>query len=162
MTAFASKPVNRRRLAETLERLAPRDRSGHVLLIESASDARDKLIAGLCNQGWYVSSTEHTGEALAIARQNPPDLILLSLGLPSEDVFSLAEELGRNRSLRKVPVFVLEGAGLHTNLRERLGAQLDQLILHEGADIDSVLLQTGRLADGGAADQPPSTLSARN
>lgn len=78
------------------------------MLIESASDARDKLIAGLCNQGWYVSSTEHTGEALAISRQNPPDLILLSLGLPSEDVFSLAEELGRNRSLRKVPVFVLE------------------------------------------------------
>ncbi|MBK7170498.1 MAG: response regulator [Gammaproteobacteria bacterium] len=158
---FLDKPVNRRRLAETLERLTPRDRAGHVLLIESASDARDKLIAGLCNQGWYVSSTEHTGEALAISRQNPPDLILLSLGLPSEDVFSLAEELGRNRSLRKVPVFVLEGAGLHANARERLGAQLDQLILHEGTDIDSVLARTGQLADD-AANQPPSTLSARN
>lgn len=137
------KPVNRRRLAETLERLAPGDRSGHVLLLESDSPAREKLIAGLSRQGWFVSSTEQPGEALAIARQNTPDMILLSLGLPGEDVFALAEELGRSPTLRQVPVYVMEGMDLGNDARARLEAQLDRLVLTEGG-IGGVLARTAR------------------
>jgi signal transduction histidine kinase/DNA-binding response OmpR family regulator len=145
------KPVNRRRLAETLERLAPRDRAGHVLLIECASEAREELVAGLGAQGWYVSSTEQPGEALAIARQNPPDLILLSLGLPSEDVFALAEELGRSETLRRVPVFVLEGSGPDADARARLESQLDRLVLAAGTDVAAVLAETGRMTPAAQA-----------
>ena len=65
----------------------------------------------------------------AIARQSPPDLILLSLGLPSEDVFALSEELGRSKTLARVPVFVLGCAELHADARERLSARLDRLVL---------------------------------
>ena len=143
---FLDKPVNRRRLAETLERLAPRDRSGHVLLIESESEAREELIAGLQQQGWYVSSTEQAGEALAIARQSQPDLILLSLGLPSEDVVALSEELGRSAVLSRVPVFVLGGADIHADARERLASHLDRLVLHDAGALESLLERTRALA----------------
>jgi signal transduction histidine kinase/DNA-binding response OmpR family regulator len=142
---FLDKPVDRRRLAETLERLSPRDRAGHVLLIESASDAREQLIEALHTQGWYVSSTEQGGEAIAIARQSRPDLILLSLGLPSDDVCSLAEDLGRSDSLRAVPVYVL-GTDTHIDARERLGACLDQLVLRDGGDLESLLHKTAAIA----------------
>ncbi|HND14525.1 MAG TPA: response regulator, partial [Pseudomonadales bacterium] len=144
--AFLDKPVNKRRLAATLERLAPRDRSGHVLLIESASPARNALVEGLVEQGWYVSSTEQAGEALAIARQSPPDLILLSLGLPGDDVVALSEEIAYNPALREIPVFVLAGADGETDTRERLASALDRLVVHDSAALQALLEQTGNLA----------------
>ncbi|MBP6481660.1 MAG: response regulator [Pseudomonadales bacterium] len=151
---FLDKPVNRRRLAETLERLAPRDRSGHVLLIESESRAREELIAGLQGQGWYVSSTEQAGEALAIARQSLPDLILLSLGLPSEDVFALSEELGRSPVLSQVPVFVLAGADIRADAHARLASHLDRLVLHDAGSLESLLEQTRHLSAAAGAARP--------
>ena len=91
------------------------------------------------------------GRVAAIARQSPPDLILLSLGLPSEDVFALSEELGRSKTLARVPVFVLGGAELHADARERLSARLDRLVLHESGALDSLLERTRSLA---AAQRP--------
>jgi len=146
--AFLDKPVDRRRLAETLERLAPRDRSGRVLLIESDSAARDALIAGLKGQGWVVSSTEQAEEALVLASQSPPDLILLSLGLPSEDVFALSEQLARSATLSGIPVFVLGGGELRADARQRLSSRLDRLVLHDAGALDALLEQTGRIAAG--------------
>jgi DNA-binding response OmpR family regulator len=124
----------------------PRDRAGHVLLIESASDSRDDLAAGLREQGWWVSSTEQAGEAIAIARQNQPDLILLSLSLPSEDVFALVEDLGNSSRLRKVPVYVLASGDVEADARLRLETHLDQLMLDESGDLHGVLERTGRMA----------------
>ena len=143
---FLDKPVDKRRLAATLERLAPRDRSGHVLLIESASPARDVLVEGLREQGWYVSSTEQAGEALAIARQSPPDLVLLSLGLPGDDVVTLSEEIAHSATLREVPVFVLAAADGEADARERLASALDRLVVHDPLALESLLEKTGRLA----------------
>ncbi len=137
------KPVNRQRLAEALQRLAPTDRSGHVLLVESASALRRELVEGLEHQGWFVSSTEQPGEALAIARQHPPDMILLSLALPGEDVFAIAEELGRSALLRRTPVYVMEGTELGGDARARLEAHLDQLVFTEGG-AGAVLARTAR------------------
>jgi CheY-like chemotaxis protein len=137
------KPVNRQRLAETLQRLAPADRSGHVLLIESASPARAELVEGLEQQGWYVSSTEQPGEALAIARQSPPDMILLSLALPGEDVHLIAEGLGRSAALRQTPVYVMEGNAQESDTRAVLEAQLDRLVFTEGGT-GELLARTAR------------------
>jgi signal transduction histidine kinase/DNA-binding response OmpR family regulator len=141
---FIEKPVNRRRLAETLSRLTPRDRSGHVLLIETASRMRDELIAELGSEGWYVSVTEQASEALAIARQHQPDLILLSLELPSEDVFSLSEELSRHQQLRRIPVYVLAGAEMESDTARRLESRLDKLVVQPRADIASLLDRVAR------------------
>ncbi len=143
---FLDKPVDKRRLAATLERLAPRDRSGHVLLIESASPARDVLVEGLREQGWYVSSTEQAGEALAIARLSPPDLVLLSLGLPGDDVVTLSEAIAHNATLRQVPVFVLAAADGEADARERLASALDRLVVHDPVALESLLEKTGRFA----------------
>ncbi len=137
------KPVNRQRLAQALQRLAPADRSGHVLLIESASPARAELVEGLERQGWYVSSTEQPGEALAIARQSPPDMILLSLALPGEDVHLIAEGLGRSDALRQTPVYVMEGNAQESDARAVLEAQLDRLVFTEGST-GEVLARTAR------------------
>lgn len=134
------KPVNRQRLAEALLRLAPPGRSGHVLLIDSASALRATLVAGLERQGWLVSSTEQPGEALAIARQHPPDMILLSLALPGEDVHEIAEGLARSVTLCQIPVYVLEVAGHSEDVRAVLESRLDRLVFFTEAG--SVLART--------------------
>ena len=142
------KPVNRQQLAEALQRLAPPGRSGHVLLIESASPLRTELVTGLEKQGWLVSSAEQPAEALAIARQHPPDMILLSLSLPGEDVHEIAEALGHSAALRQTPVYVMEVAGHAGDARAMLEASLDRLVFTEA---EAVLSRTARGAGATAA-----------
>ena len=72
--------------------------------------------------------------------------LLLSLGLPSEDVFALSEELGRSPLLSRVPVFVLAGADVHADARERLASHLDRLVLHDAGSLESLLEQTRHLS----------------
>jgi CheY-like chemotaxis protein len=137
---FLQKPVDRLQLANTLEKFMPGDREGHVLVVESASTSRDGLVSGLRRQGWWVSTTEDVGEALAIARQHPPDLVLLSLALPREDVFELVDELAADDKLQDRPVYVITPAGIDDEARRRLEGNVDLILL--GDDPEQVLKAT--------------------
>ena len=146
-TEFLEKPVDRRRLISTLEKSMPADRQGHVMVVESGSVSRDSLLSGLNEQGWWVSTTEDAGEAIAIARQNPPDLILVSLGLPGEDVFELVNELDHDEGLHGTPVYVMTSGGIHDEARKRLESQVDRILV--GDDHGSILAATGGLSRSG-------------
>jgi DNA-binding response OmpR family regulator len=52
------------------------------------------------------------------ARRHVPDLIILDLGLPAGDGFSVLERLKTNQNLCLIPVIVLSGRDRHAN-RER-------------------------------------------
>jgi DNA-binding response OmpR family regulator len=52
------------------------------------------------------------------ARRHMPDLIILDLGLPAGDGFSVLERLKTNQNLCLIPVIVLSGRDRHAN-RER-------------------------------------------
>jgi signal transduction histidine kinase/CheY-like chemotaxis protein len=146
-TEFLEKPVDRRRLTSTLDKFMPADRQGHVMVVESGSDSRESLLSGLHQQGWWVSSTEDVGEAIAIARQNPPDLILVSLGLPGEDVFELVDELGDHSELKTTPVYVMATGDIADEARKRLEGQVDRIMV--GADFRSILAATDQLPGSG-------------
>ena len=67
--------------------------ANHVLLVEDNELARDALRLLLQVTGHRVSVAGSVAEALAVARAERPDLVLLDLTLPDGDGLSVARDL---------------------------------------------------------------------
>lgn len=65
----------------------------HIAVVDDEVDITQLLAGYLGNQGYRVSQL-HSGHALmALMPADPPDLVLLDLGLPGEDGFVIARQL---------------------------------------------------------------------
>ncbi len=65
----------------------------HIGIVDDETDITTLLANYLQSHG-YRASQLHSGAALmALMKQDPPDLVLLDLGLPGEDGFSIARQL---------------------------------------------------------------------
>jgi two-component system OmpR family response regulator len=65
----------------------------HIAVVDDEVDITRLLAGYLKNHGYRVTEL-HTGEALiALMPVDPPDLVLLDLGLPGEDGFAIARQL---------------------------------------------------------------------
>ena len=90
-----------------------------ILLVDDDTLLRRSLAFNLEKAGYQVSTAANAENALAIARQTPPDLILLDIGLPGMDGL---EALRHFRSLLGVPVIFLTAR--RRELDEVLGLEL--------------------------------------
>jgi DNA-binding response OmpR family regulator len=59
--------------------------SKHILLVDDDALMRRSLAFGLEQAGYRMSSAENAEDALALSRRDPPDLVLLDIGLPGMD-----------------------------------------------------------------------------
>jgi len=57
----------------------------HILLVDDDDLMRRSLTFGLEQAGYRLSSAENAEDALALSRRDPPDLVLLDIGLPGMD-----------------------------------------------------------------------------
>ncbi len=57
----------------------------HILIVEDDALMRRSLAFGLEQAGYRASSAANAEDALAFARRDPPDLVLLDIGLPGMD-----------------------------------------------------------------------------
>ncbi len=85
-----------------------------ILIVEDERVTRRTLELLLAGQGYQVVTAVDGSEALAEAQDNPPDLILLDLGLPSDpfgggnfDGFGVMQWLSRRMPDKKIPIIVL-------------------------------------------------------
>lgn len=100
--------------------------SRHVLLVDDDPDIR--LVAGAALTqvaGWQVSEASSGPEGVALARNGPPDAVLLDLMMPEVDGRATLRRFQEDDRLRHVPVIVLttNAAGFDTDELFRLGAR---------------------------------------
>ncbi|MBI1731108.1 response regulator transcription factor [Candidatus Acetothermia bacterium] len=96
--------------------------SKEFLVVDDESDIRELLQAYLTSQGHTVLTASNGEEALAIFKQNGPDLVILDVKMPGMDGF---EVLRKIRKSSQVPVIMLTART----------ASLDTVQgLHSGAD----------------------------
>lgn len=82
-----------------------------ILVVEDDSDIQRLLAYNLHAAGHDVLTCDEGYEALSIAKQRLPDLILLDLMIPGLDGFEVCKELKRNPETRNIPVIMLTARG---------------------------------------------------
>jgi DNA-binding response OmpR family regulator len=93
-----------------------------ILLVEDSPDLAFGLQRNLEMDGHAVSVATKASQAMALATAERPDLIVLDLGLPDRDGYSVLDEL-RTRGVQ-VPVLILSARNLEADKLQgfRLGA----------------------------------------
>jgi two-component system KDP operon response regulator KdpE len=85
-----------------------------ILIVDDDPDVRLGLQLRLNANNYEVFCAADGVASIAEARKHLPDLVILDLGLPAGDGFSVLERLKANEKLASIPVIVLSG-------RDRVG-----------------------------------------
>ncbi len=78
----------------------------NVLLVDDDKELCNLLKEYLTQEGFNVNTIHHGGEALALLKENQPDVVVLDVVLP---VYSGYELLGKIRDFSQVPIIMLTG-----------------------------------------------------
>ncbi len=84
-----------------------------ILLAEDHLDSREALCALLEAFGFIVVPAHNGAEAVALARKDPPDLVLMDIMMPEVDGFEATRQLRDFPETRDIPIITLtamEGA----------------------------------------------------
>ena len=117
-----------------------------VLIVEDDLDLLRGLNVRLRANGYSVVAATDGISAISVARKEEPDVIILDLGLPAGDGFSVMERLKSLIPLAHIPVIVITGRDPLGNLERALTAGA-QAFLQKPVDND-VLLEAIRKALG--------------
>jgi CheY-like chemotaxis protein len=81
----------------------------HVLLVDDALDSREMYAFFLRSAGYAVHEAIDGGDAVAIATELRPDVIVMDLSLPSVDGFTAIRQLVAHPETAAIPIVVLSG-----------------------------------------------------
>ena len=131
--------------------------SNHLLLVDDDALLRRSLAFNLEQAGYRVNTAANAEDALALSRRDPPDLVLLDIGLPGMDGL---DALRHFRERLGLPVIFLTAR--RRNLDEVLGLELgaDDYIT-KPFDLDVLLahvkavLRRSQLEKPHSAEAPP-------
>jgi len=93
-----------------------------ILIVDDDEDLAKGLRVRLRAQNYAVGVATDAVSATSEAKKDPPDLILLDLGLPAGDGFIVMERLSNIESLASVPIIVLSAREPETNKKRALEA----------------------------------------
>jgi signal transduction histidine kinase/DNA-binding response OmpR family regulator len=140
---FATKPVNRRRLARLLRKYACVDGPCPVLVVDNDPAARMLMRTMLEGEGWTVREAVNGREALEAMEAELPRLILLDLMMPEMDGFQFTDEVRRHPEWRAVPIVVVTSHDLTAVERQRLNGYV-QTIVQKAGEVPHTLLERVR------------------
>lgn len=109
-----------------------------VLIVEDDADIRGLLSRRLRQRSYETAIATDGMSALVVARRERPDLIVLDLGLPAGDGFTVMERLRAITSLADVPVVVITARDAATN-REKAASFGAVAFVEKPIDFDQLL-----------------------
>ena len=121
--------------------------SGHkILIVDDDKDVLKALSVRLKGSGYGVVYAADGIAAVSVARKEEPDVIILDIGLPGGDGFTVMERLAGILPVAQIPVIILTARDVSEN-EARARAAGAYAFLQKPIDND-VLLETIRKALG--------------
>ena len=93
-----------------------------LLIAEDNDSLRTALATALRATGYYVLEAENGAEAVRLAEEHRPDLILLDLMMPVLDGWSAAKVLQENPVTAGIPRLAITALHLDPSTRDKLAA----------------------------------------
>ena len=82
-----------------------------ILVVDDEEDILELVRYNLQREGYQVEAASSGEKALKLARQQPPELIVLDLMLPGMDGLDVARHLKNDARCRQVPIVMLTAKG---------------------------------------------------
>lgn len=93
-----------------------------VLLVEDNDAIRGAFTALLESSGYRVVGAPNGADALRLAGEDCPDLVILDLGLPDVNGLEVARALRRAPETARIPIVALTGQALETHREASLAS----------------------------------------
>jgi DNA-binding response OmpR family regulator len=93
-----------------------------ILIVEDDPDVLQSMHVRLRANRYDTFSAGDAISCMAVARTNPPDLIILDLGLPAGDGFLLMERFKKIPALMAIPIIVVSGRDARGNQKRAVQA----------------------------------------
>lgn len=77
-----------------------------ILVVEDVNEISLQMCAVLREKGHYTLSASNAGEAIQIAENNPPAMILTDLDLPTFD--ALVRQVRSHKDLNAIPIAIID------------------------------------------------------
>ena len=81
----------------------------YILIVEDEPETRLLYQVALTFEGYEVASATDGVEALVLMEQRLPDLVVLDLGLPRLDGWSVQQEIAASAVTRQIPIVIVTG-----------------------------------------------------
>lgn len=95
---------------------------GKVLVVDDEHDFSKALTIRLKTRGYDVVLAYDSLQAILIANQEKPDLIILDIMIPGENGFIVTERLKQSQATRHIPILFLTGVPGGEGRARKLGA----------------------------------------
>src|SRR6266498_5412559 len=114
-----SLPLPQQQRARIVPAQAPGPRRKCVLVVEDNATVGGLLVALLREEGYRALRAWDGREAMKMARDRRPDLIVLDLSLPYRDGIEVLRELRANEETVEAPIVVVSGSALQLTPDDR-------------------------------------------
>jgi PAS domain S-box-containing protein len=145
---YATKPMDRRRMSQLLNKYACPNPPCPILLVEGDPATRALTSAMLEKEGWKVCVAENGRIALECMEQERPIVVLLDLMMPDMDGFEFVERVRMNPVWSRIPIVVVTAKDLTADERKRLNGSVEAILHKTGGSRGEILNQMrGLVAD---------------
>jgi PAS domain S-box-containing protein len=108
-----------------------------ILVVDDNPDVLDTLVSLLTLDGHQLASARDGEEALRVARQLAPDVVILDVGLPKMDGWEVARALRADPATKGAVLIALSGYGQRSDRERSREAGFDEHLL-KPADVSAI------------------------
>lgn len=150
---FLTKPLQRDRLLQVMNKYMPKHADQTVLVIEDDA-AANELMARLLQKEGYAAVQAGNGKlALEYMEQKTPDLILLDLMMPEMDGFTFVEEVRKVEKWHGIPIIVITAKSITAEDKHKLNGNVKSIIQKGSVDHAKLMKEIEQLVEA-AIERP--------